>query len=97
MNALLRLLASVARAVALGILARQAMRALSQQGASPGRGGPGPPSPRGPKNLGRMVQDPACGVYLPEGQALRVLHGGAPLFFCSEACRGKHLGTGAVE
>ena len=36
---------------------------------------------------GRMVQDPVCGVYIPERGALSVHRDGRVIHFCSEACR----------
>jgi YHS domain-containing protein len=33
-----------------------------------------------------MVQDPACGVYLPKGDAIRAKIDGEIHYFCSDAC-----------
>lgn len=41
--------------------------------------------------MDEMVQDPACGTYLPRHEALRVWVKGQERFFCSEACRDKFL------
>jgi YHS domain-containing protein len=38
-----------------------------------------------------MVQDPQCGVYLPQEEALRATVQGQERFFCSEACRDAYL------
>lgn len=59
-----------------------------------------PPGQRGNLGQGRgrprevvdvMVQDPQCGVYLPEHEALRAMARGQERFFCSEACRDAYL------
>lgn len=35
-----------------------------------------------------LVQDPICGAYVPQGQALRLRNrDGREIFFCSEKCR----------
>ena len=63
-------------------------------------GGPGRPAPGRKRATGRakagevmdeMVQDPACGTYLPKHQALRVWVKGQERYFCSEACRDRFL------
>jgi YHS domain-containing protein len=38
-----------------------------------------------------MVQDPQCGTYVPQGQAVRAKLNGQELFFCSRECRDKFL------
>ncbi len=38
-----------------------------------------------------MVQDPQCGTYLPQHEALRVFVRGQERYFCSEACRDAFL------
>jgi uncharacterized protein len=60
-------------------------------------GGP-PPAQRTNVGQGRarevvdvMVQDPQCGVYLPQHEALRATARGQERFFCSEACRDAYL------
>lgn len=37
-----------------------------------------------------MVQDPACGCYIPRSQSFAVSHGGKKLFFCSRECFQKY-------
>lgn len=34
-----------------------------------------------------LVQDPVCGLYLPESEALKVRKDGVLLHFCSEKCK----------
>lgn len=43
------------------------------------------PAPGGGESE-RMVRDPQCGVYLPEGEALKRRIGGETVFFCSRKC-----------
>ncbi len=38
-----------------------------------------------------MVRDRICNTFLPRSRALVVQTGGEDIFFCSEACRDKHL------
>lgn len=38
-----------------------------------------------------MVQDPNCGTYLPQQQALRTYIKGREYYFCSEKCRDEFL------
>ncbi len=38
-----------------------------------------------------MVQDPNCGTYLPQQQALRAYFKGKQYYFCSEKCRDEFL------
>jgi YHS domain-containing protein len=38
-----------------------------------------------------MVQDPACGTWVPLSQALTSRRGGETLHFCSAECRDKYL------
>jgi YHS domain-containing protein len=33
-----------------------------------------------------LVEDPVCHVLIPKGQAIRLQHQGAIVFFCSEEC-----------
>ncbi|MDH3626628.1 MAG: hypothetical protein OES25_03120 [Acidobacteriota bacterium] len=39
----------------------------------------------------RLVQDPACGVHIPEDRALSVETDQGRVFFCSSACRDSFL------
>lgn len=57
------------------------------QGAGPAKG-----TPREVVDL--MVQDPQCGVYLPQHEALKVVARGQERYFCSEACRDAYLAGG---
>jgi uncharacterized protein len=41
----------------------------------------------------RLVRDPVCGMHLTEGLAVTVRQGGEVLYFCSEECREKFVGT----
>ncbi|MDY0162548.1 YHS domain-containing protein [Desulfobotulus sp.] len=34
-----------------------------------------------------LVQDPVCGLYLPESEAVKAKVDGQEICFCSEACR----------
>ncbi|MFH1058206.1 MAG: YHS domain-containing protein [Pseudomonadota bacterium] len=48
--------------------------------------------PRGDEDvLDVMVQDPQCGTYLPQHEALRTMIQGRERYFCSEACRDAFL------
>ena len=38
-----------------------------------------------------MVQDPHCGTYVPQSEALRLRHRGQDLYFCSKQCRDAFL------
>lgn len=38
-----------------------------------------------------MRQDPQCGVYISQRDAIVLHHGGQTLYFCSEACKEKFL------
>lgn len=51
---------------------------------------------RDPDVLDVMVQDPNCGTYLPQHQALRAVKRGQEHYFCSEKCRDEYL-AGAKE
>jgi len=44
---------------------------------------------------GQMVQDPVCGVYVPEKGALSERRGEEVYYFCSETCRKSFLGSKA--
>ena len=39
---------------------------------------------------GKVVQDPACGVYIPQSDAVRGRIGGEVHFYCSTECLEKH-------
>jgi YHS domain-containing protein len=41
----------------------------------------------------KLVRDPVCGMHLAEGLAVRQRQGGEVLYFCSEECREKFVGT----
>ncbi|MFZ5584406.1 MAG: hypothetical protein ACOZHQ_00605 [Thermodesulfobacteriota bacterium] len=54
--------------------------------------------PRGDEEiLDVMVQDPQCGTYLPQHEALRAVIQGQEKFFCSEACRDAYLRAGQEQ
>ncbi len=58
-------------------------------------------APRGPRARGReaLVRDRVCNTFVPRGTALQLGGKGAVLYFCSEACRTRHLaraGRGAT-
>ena len=38
-----------------------------------------------------MVKDPYCEVYFPKRNAIRLMHEGQELFFCSTQCRDKFI------
>lgn len=48
-----------------------------------------PPAPPGEKtSRGEdMVQDPACGTYVPKNDAIETTSKGKTLYFCSAECR----------
>jgi len=52
--------------------------------ASPGARGGGPPASV------KMLPCPVCGTYVVPGKAISVVSGGAPVYFCSEKCRGEY-------
>lgn len=91
MRGLLRLLGIVAQ----GVLLAQAARMLTR--AAGGGAAPSPPAPgTGPRDLGRVVRDPVCGVYLPERSAVAVERmAGGSLHFCSEACHHRYAVSAA--
>jgi len=39
--------------------------------------------------IDEMVQDPYCKIYIPRRQAVRRVHEGNEMFFCSEECADK--------
>ena len=43
------------------------------------------------ERLGRLVQDPQCGVYVDSADAVRRKVAGGELFFCSKACAKAYL------
>ena len=57
-----------------------------------------PPGARGERTdpeaaderLGRLVQDPQCGVYVDSDEAVRMKVPGGSLFFCSSECAEAH-------
>jgi len=59
----------------------------------------GTPAPRKPRTFDppdheveEMVQDPACGTWIPVSQALPLERGKETRYFCSAECREKFLG-----
>ena len=46
------------------------------------------------ERLGRLMQDPQCGVWVDGKAAIRRKVAGGELFFCSEDCADAHLGDG---
>ena len=55
----------------------------------PGRGGPA--NGTGKIAGTRLVRDPQCGTYVAETTAVRTLHGGEMLYFCSNKCRDAYM------
>jgi YHS domain-containing protein len=43
------------------------------------------------ERLGRLVQDPNCGVYVDSADAVRRKVAGGELFFCSRKCAKEYL------
>lgn len=43
-----------------------------------------------PVEGGEMVQDPACGIYIPKAKAIEGRVGGAIHYFCSSECLEKY-------
>ena len=41
---------------------------------------------RADRVIDEMVQDPYCKIYIPRRQAVRRVHGGSEIFFCSDGC-----------
>ena len=77
------------RTLAIVVLAFIVMR-LARQLLRPG----GPPADprldaRGPEGAD-LVQDPACGVYVPRASAIQSHDGTETIWFCSETCREAH-------
>ncbi len=44
-----------------------------------------------------LVEDPVCGVYVPQGQAVTCRKEGRTFFFCSEKCCKMFLGGNPAE
>jgi len=42
----------------------------------------------------RLVQDPSCGVWIPEGRALKAPGPDGLRYYCSERCRAEHSAAG---
>ncbi|TAK15673.1 MAG: YHS domain-containing protein [Acidobacteria bacterium] len=62
--------------------------------SAPGTGGTGNTRGTGrtPSAIGtRLVRDPHCGTYVAETTAVRTLHGGEMLYFCSNKCRDAYM------
>jgi len=38
-----------------------------------------------------MVQDPQCGIYLPQREGIPLTHAGRTLYFCSAECRDTYI------
>jgi YHS domain-containing protein len=53
------------------------------------RGSAAPPRP-----AEKLVQDPQCGVWIPERRALKGADPRGAVYFCSEECRAKHSSAG---
>ena len=43
------------------------------------------------ERLGRLVQDPQCGVYVDSREAVQRKVAGGELFFCSKSCANDYL------
>ncbi len=62
----------------------RSVRRLMSGSANAGRR----PAPKGPDQvIDIMVQDPQCGIYLPQHEAIKAIVRDEERFFCSEACR----------
>jgi YHS domain-containing protein len=59
--------------------------------SGPRRVVPDPSRPRPGEIDDIMVKDPACGVYFPKRDGIRVQHEGNDYYFCSPACRDRFL------
>ena len=42
----------------------------------------------------KLVQDPSCGIWIPERRALKAAGPDGTRYFCSEDCRAKHATAG---
>ena len=73
-------------------LARAAWRLIEgvARGAMTG-GAPGPTRQRTQPTAVKMAQCPVCGTYVVPGKALTGVSRGQVVYFCSEACRSKHV------
>ena len=73
-------------------LARAAWRLIEgiARGAM-GGGAPGPSRPSGPPTAVKMARCPVCGTYVVPGKALSGVARGQVVYFCSEACRARHV------
>ncbi|UCF69067.1 MAG: hypothetical protein JSV80_07225 [Acidobacteriota bacterium] len=82
------LLSSLLRLLLIGLL----FAALSRLFARVFRGHPQRRVPPQPESVPeRLVQDPVCGLCLPERQALSARSGTRQVHFCSESCRNAYL------
>ncbi|MBW2091539.1 MAG: YHS domain-containing protein [Deltaproteobacteria bacterium] len=45
------------------------------------------------KDASDLVQDPQCGVYLPQAEAIRYNVNGKTLYFCSQKCKREFIET----
>jgi YHS domain-containing protein len=54
----------------------------------------GPPAERAG---GTLVQDPQCGMYVPQSRALAVTTRNGSVYFCSTACRDRWLEVSAAK
>ncbi len=86
MNFFLRLARFLVNAVVVTQTVRLAAKSVRKHRAAPATG-----RVQAPKDLGEMVRDPVCGVYLPADQAISTSRiDGTLVGYCSEACRSKH-------
>lgn len=67
-------------------------RWLRRDNAAPRRTRSAPPTPPAGQ-VEEMVQDPACGTWVPLSQALAARRGRETLHFCSAECRDKYMNT----
>ena len=78
--------------VILGILAARAVRGLLASAIAASQGEPRR-RPPGPSRGVKMVRDPVCGTFVVPSNALTTTERGTLVYFCSEACREKHVGA----
>jgi YHS domain-containing protein len=73
-------------------LARAAWRLIEgvARGAMAG-GAPGPKRHGAPPAAVKMSQCPVCGTYVVPGKALTGVARGQVVYYCSEACRARHV------
>ena len=70
------------------------LQGLTQpEASSGGRGTRG----KGTKIAGALVQDPACGMYIPRETALAASVGGETRYYCSTACRDRDAAASRAE